>query len=220
MLHDSDHYATAGIGGLPARHPEAHQVRKAEPADLAPIAKAMASAFYDDPVASWLFEDDARRMRQLERGFALFMRRLYLRAGHCYTTEHAAGGALWLPAGRWRSGPVAQLRVLAGLVGICGRGLPRFLRYSQLLDSKHPRDDHYYLPFMGVEPGCQGRGIGSALLRPVLDRCDSESVAAYLEASSPRNRDLYSRHGFELLEEVELAAGGPVHWLMRREPQR
>lgn len=180
----------------------------------------MAAAFHDDPVASWLFQDDSQRTRQLEQGFALFIRRLYLPGDECYTTEHVAGGALWLPPGKWQAPPVAQLRVLAGLARICGKGLPRFLRYSRLMESKHPREDHYYLPFMGVEPGHQGMGIGSALLRAVLERCDSAAVPAYLEASSPRNRDLYTRHGFEVFEEVELATGGPVHWLMWRKPSR
>ena len=213
-------HADAGTGGLPAHHTESLRARKAASADVAPIATAMAAAFYHDPVASWLFRDDARRLRQLERGFALFIRRLYLPAGECLTTDDAAGGALWLPPGRWRAGPLAQVRVLAGLAPIAGSGLPRFLRYSRLMESKHPREDHFYLPFMGVEPARQGRGIGSALLRPVLERCDGTGVPAYLEASSPRNRDLYSRHGFKAFEEVELAAGGPVHWLMWRDAQR
>ena len=215
----TDVYAEAGMGGAPAPDLESATVRTAGPADLAPLAKAMAAAFYDDPIASWLLRDDSRRMRQLERGFGLFMRRLYLPAGECYTTEHVAGGALWLPPGRWQAGPAAQLRLLASLAGISGRGFPRFLRYSRLLESKHRREDHYYLPYMGVQPGRQGRGIGTALLRPVLERCDGDGLPAYLEASSPRNRDLYKRHGFEVVEIVELAAGGPAHWLMWREPQ-
>ena len=49
---------------------------------------------------------------------------------------------------------------------------------------------------------------------------DEVEGAAYLEASSPRNRDLYKRHGFEVVDVVELAADGPVHWLMWREPRR
>lgn len=212
--------ASAGMGGSPVPHLESATVRKATPADLAPLAKAIAAAFYDDPVASWLLRDGTRRMGQLEQGFAVFIRRLYLPAGECYTTEHVAGGALWLPPGRWQAGLTAQLRVLAGVARLSPREFPRFLRYARLLESKHRREDHYYLPYMGVEPGRQGRGIGSALLRPVLERCDSEGVPAYLEASSPRNRDLYKRHGFEVVETIELAAGGPVHWLMWREPAR
>lgn len=193
-------------------------MRGAGPADVAPLAKAMAAAFYDDPVARWLFPDDSRRMHQLERGFGLFTEVLYLPGGECLTTERVAGGALWLPPGSWQAGLMAQLRVLGGLAPVLRRDLPRFLRYSRLLESKHPREDHYYLPFMGVEPDSQGQGIGSALLRPVLERCDMDRVPAYLEASSARNRDLYKRHGFEVFERLELAADGPVHWLMWREP--
>ncbi len=215
----ADVYAEAGMGGLPALHFEGETARSATAADAPRIAAALAAAFYDDPIASWLLRDGSRRMRQLERGFGLFLRRLYLPAGECLTTEHVAGGALWLPPGRWQASLAAQLRVLAGLAGISGRSFPRFLRYSRLLESKHPREDHYYLPYMGVEPGRQGRGIGTALLRPVLERCDSDRLPAYLEASSPRNRDLYKRHGFEVVEVVELEAGGPVHWLMWREPR-
>lgn len=211
---------SAGMGGTPAPDFESATVREATRADLAPLAKAMAAAFYEDPIASWVFQDDSRRMRQLERGFALFMRRLFLPSGECYTTDHVAGGAMWLPPGRWQAPLPTQLHVLAGLAGISGRRFPRFLRYSRLLDQKHRREDHWYLPYMGVEPARQGRGIGSALLRPVLERCDRDRLPAYLEASSPRNRDLYERHGFEVVEVVELATGGPVHWLMWREPVR
>ena len=42
----------------------------------------------------------------------------------------------------------------------------------------------------------QGLGSGSALLMPVLQRCDREGIPVYTEATSLRNRRLYERHGF------------------------
>jgi ribosomal protein S18 acetylase RimI-like enzyme len=87
------------------------------------------------------------------------------------------------------------------------------------VDSKHPHDPHYYLPFIGVEPGWQGRGFGASLMRPVLERCDREGLPAYLEASTPRNRALYERNGFEVFEEFAVK-GSPPLWQMWREPQR
>ncbi len=98
--------------------------------------------------------------------------------------------------------------------------MPRILRVLAFLDTKHPHEPHYYLPFLGVEPASQGRGIGSALMRPILERCDREGMPAYLEASSERNRALYERHGFELIEEVRLPGGGPPMWRMWREARR
>jgi hypothetical protein len=55
-------------------------------------------------------------------------------------------------------------------------------------------------------------------MRPVLERCDRDRVPAYLEASSPRNRALYERHGFEVMEECRYADDGPPLWRMWREP--
>lgn len=57
-------------------------------------------------------------------------------------------------------------------------------------------------------------------MAPVLERCDREGLPAYLEASSARNRALYLRHGFEVVEEVHLPADGPPVWLMWRNPRR
>jgi hypothetical protein len=46
------------------------------------------------------------------------------------------------------------------------------------------------------------------------DRC---GAPAYLEDTSPRNRALHERHGFQVTGELALA-GGPPLWAMWREP--
>ena len=86
------------------------------------------------------------------------------------------------------------------------------------LDSRHPYGSHYYLFILGVEPGWQGKGIGTSLMQPILERCNRKRIPAYLEATAPRNRDLYARNGFEVVEEIELPDGAPPLWRMWREP--
>ncbi|MGB0096249.1 MAG: GNAT family N-acetyltransferase, partial [Solirubrobacteraceae bacterium] len=61
------------------------------------------------------------------------------------------------------------------------------------------------------------QGIGSALMKPMLDRCDRDGMPAYLEATSERNRRLYLRHGFDVTGEIRLP-DGPSMWPMWREP--
>ena len=68
------------------------------------------------------------------------------------------------------------------------------------------REPHYYFADIGVAPRVQGTGIGSALMRPTLERCDAQGLSAYLEASSERNAALYERLGFRLIRELRIAA--------------
>jgi ribosomal protein S18 acetylase RimI-like enzyme len=61
----------------------------------------------------------------------------------------------------------------------------------------------------------QGRGLGSALLKAGLARCDAEGAAAYLESSNPKNVPLYERHGFEVIGLVQPADFPPLIPMLR-----
>ena len=113
-----------------------------------------------------------------------------------------------------------QLRILPQLIGIFGRRLGAGFRAFNLIEKHHPRNPHYYLAVLGTEPAHQGKGIGSALMQPVLELCDREGVPAYLESSKERNVPYYRRHGFEVTEELHLPGRGPPVWLMWREPRQ
>ena len=79
----------------------------------------------------------------------------------------------------------------------------------------HVREPHYYVRDIGVHPDMQGRGLGSALLRPTLERCDREGLPAYLEASSERNAALYERLGFQLTRELRVGGSPPLRLMLR-----
>lgn len=194
-------------------------VRKATADDVPGIAQSLARAFYDDPVTEWWLPDESQRMRRVQRTFeSIFPKRICLPHDETYTTGEVVGGALWMPPEKWQLGLIENLRLLPFMAAVWGRGLPRVMRSLGYLDSKHPHEPHYYLFILGVEPGWQGKGIGAALMRPILERCDREKLPAYLEATTPRNRELYLRNGFEVVEEIELPGGGPPLWRIWREP--
>jgi GNAT superfamily N-acetyltransferase len=191
------------------------RVRRARRDDFGPLAEMLARAFYDDPVTSWFYPDDARRMKHARRFFAIRLRQL---AGQelMYTTSERSGAALWAGPGRWREDLRESLMLLPMLPVL----LPRIMRSThgvREIERRHPVRPHYYLSVLGTEPGQQGGGIGSALLGPVLRRCDSEGVGAYLESSKESNVAFYARHGFAVTERIDLPDGPPL-WLMWREP--
>lgn len=198
--------------------PSRAAVVKATADQHTPMAATLARAFVDDPVFTWVLHHDPRRPPVLERFFGLALRRLWMPQEECYTTPDVAGVAVWELPGRWKVGPGTQLRLLPALVSIFGRHLPRAMRGLTVLESHHPRAPHYYLPYVGVHPDAQGQGIGSALLRPILDRCDTDDIPAYLEATSAGNRALYERLGFTVWEELKLGKHAPPLWPMWRAP--
>jgi GNAT superfamily N-acetyltransferase len=208
---------------LAAANAEAATVRKGSAAEVAAMAEALARAFYDDPVFTWVLRADPRRLVTLRRGFALFLERVWVGEDETFTTAGVAGVAVWEPPGAWKHGFGEQLRLLPAMIAVFARHVPRVLRSLAALEAAHPAEPahtpHFYLPFLGVDPDWQGRGLGGALLRPVLERCDRDRVPAFLEASTPRNRALYERHGFAVTEQFTLGRGAPQQWRMWREPR-
>ena len=85
-----------------------------------------------------------------------------------------------------------------------------------VLERAAPGCPHWYLPVVGVEPEDQGYGVGAALLRPTLERCDRDRTPAYLVASQQKNVPFYERLGFPVRDEVRLPRG-PLMWPMIRE---
>ncbi|MFD9846991.1 GNAT family N-acetyltransferase [Streptomyces parvus] len=68
--------------------------------------------------------------------------------------------------------------------------------------ARRPAEDGWWLEHFYLSPALQGRGIGSAVLRGVLDRADAERLPVRLDVlrGSPARR-LYERHGFTLERE-------------------
>jgi GNAT superfamily N-acetyltransferase len=193
-------------------------VRSAAPTDVAALSTSLARAFDDDPVLAWLFPAD-RHLDRLRRYFAMYLDKVSLRHGLTWTTQDLAAGAIWLPPGHWELRPLDLLRTLPDTARALGRRLPFAFRTLLQVERHHPKAEHYYLATLGTAPSHQGKGYGSALLQPMLDRCDAEGMPAYLESSKERNVPFYARHGFTVTEELDLLGGGPKVWLMWREPR-
>ncbi len=192
-------------------------VRLATTDDVAAISKSLARAFEDDPVWEFLVPDPATRVRRCEVIFATMLRVQHVPHAACYTEPGLAGAAIWDPPGKWRMTPAQLLRGTVGFARGFRAGMPKALRTLSAVERQHPRTPHYYLAILGTDPEHQGKGIGSSLLRPVLDRCDDAGHGAYLESSKEANIPFYRRHGFEVTGEITLPKG-PKIWPMWRDP--
>ncbi|MCA1589088.1 MAG: GNAT family N-acetyltransferase, partial [Acidobacteria bacterium] len=84
------------------------------------------------------------------------------------------------------------------------------------MEKYHPKESHWYLPMIGVDPSHQGNGVGSALIAEALKRVDDDKSIAYLESSNPRNISLYKRHGFEVIGEIQVGTSPVMRPMLRK----
>lgn len=189
---------------------------EASAADRPALERSLANAFMDDPVAMWATPQDGLRHGVLRRFFGAALA-AKLPRGFVYTDGARTGAAVWAPPGAWRTTAMQGLRMAAAFAD------PRHWARAPLvargmlgIESLHPpTPEHFYLAVLGVVPDGQGQGLGSRLLQPVLEICDSDGVPAYLESSKESNISFYARHGFRVTREISLPRGPTMHAMWR-----
>ena len=193
--------------------------RRAGVADVPALAAMLSRAFFDDPVAIWACRQDRLRPAMLERFHGARLRQL-VGENEVWTVPGSASAALWAPPERWRTTVREDLVLMRSLLHprLISR-LPGVVNGLLGVERAHPREPpHWYLALLGTDPPAQGTGLGSTVLAPVLEQCDNDGVAAYLESSKERNIAFYARHGFRVTRELQLP-GGPTMWAMWRDPR-
>lgn len=198
-----------------------HDARAGTGAEAEAVARALAAAFEDDPVWRWLIRSD-RRWRRGAPGVFRHPAAEYLRAGSAWVagdaTDPVGAAALWGPPGHEPS-RLREVLALPRILAAFGRQTVGGFRMEGAMRRVRPRAPHWYLALLGTHPDQQGKGLGSAVLRPVLERCDTEGLGAYLESSKESNIAFYRRHGFEVTGRLDSPGGAPPLHLMWRDPR-
>jgi len=182
------------------------------------LARVLARAFHDDPIQAWLFPDPASRARRQEIMFRSEVRDLGLHHGEVGVPPSGGAVAIWYAPGRWRATLVSQLRQSIPMMRAFGRRLLPVLPVVRTIEDVHPTEPHWYLDWVGVDPARRGEGLSSAVIRPVLDRCDREGLPAYLVSSKTENIPIYEHFGFRVTRQIDPPGGCPPLWSMWRDP--
>jgi GNAT superfamily N-acetyltransferase len=190
-------------------------IKTATAADQAAAVAVVTLGFSADPIARWSWPDPAVYLEAFPRFVRAFAGKAFAH-GSAYYADGYAGAALWLPPDvhpdNEALGALMESTTPAAIRGDV------FAMVAQM-ETYHPHEPHWFLPLVGVDPAQQGKGYGGALMRHALERCDREGRLAYLDATSPRNRALYERHGFEPLGTVQVGSSPPITPMLRR-PRR
>jgi GNAT superfamily N-acetyltransferase len=186
-------------------------VTETSSADLERAVAVIALAFTADPVFRWIFPDPGRYLRY----FPAFLRVLAstaVRHGTAFQAGDCVAAALWLPPN-----VVPERAALSAIMqeGVTADRHAESIAFAERMGSHRPSEPHWWLPFIGVDPLHRHKGLGSALLRHALVRCDGDHMPAHLETGNPANLPLYERYGFKSLGSFRVGSS-PIVFPMRR----
>jgi GNAT superfamily N-acetyltransferase len=186
-----------------------------------------ANAFADDPVFSYLTpESRQERLQALTWLLNNALEYCYL-YGNIYTTSDIKGIAAWLPpeqssfTGIQLLQQILQLRLYL-LPFKCGwNKFGRWLSFLKVIENYHGLDMltqlHWYLALMFVNPNYQRQGVGSALLKPILDRSCDEKLPCYVVTFTEQAVEFYQKNGFGIIRKSQVSEAAPVFWNLRRD---
>jgi ribosomal protein S18 acetylase RimI-like enzyme len=189
-------------------------VRSALPEERQAVLQTLMLAFAADPLVRWLTPKSEVFLGMMVPFFDAFGGAAFDH-GTAFVAEEGKAAALWLPPGIEPDvetmGAMMQERGDPALQTDAFAVLEHMGRY-------HPDAPCWYLPIIGADPAHQGQGLGAALMKHALERCDQEGQVAYLESSNERNVSLYQRHGFEIMGRIQHGSS-PVVTPMIRVPR-
>jgi GNAT superfamily N-acetyltransferase len=186
-------------------------VEVAPTGDREEVLASLELAFASDPVMRWFWPKASVYRSYLAR-FVVALAGDAFEAGTAHCIDGGRAVALWLPPGsQMDDDGLTELM----LESVAPTNLEDLSAFAETVRQLHPEVDHWYLPFIGVDPVAQGAGLGSSLLRFALALCDRDGLPAYLEASTARSRALYARHGFEEIGDIQVGSS-PRVWAMLR----
>ncbi|HLW69300.1 MAG TPA: GNAT family N-acetyltransferase [Candidatus Binataceae bacterium] len=197
------------------------KITKLSDGEAEEAGQTLARAFHDDPPFVHFVPEAAQRVRVLSSFFSRFAR-YGMVSGEVQGTADRRGIAIWLSQEHASSklatlAGLDQLSVIFGDVGFAR--LSAFLTFMEKLHHDSMAATHWYLAFIGVDPTHQGKGVGTALLKPMLDRAEAEALPCYLETFLARNVPFYRKNGFNLLSEGVEPSSKCQFWTFARDPK-
>lgn len=191
--------------------------------DIPAAGAVLARALFADGLAIHMCPDEQERKARTPWHFSAIVRYGVLFGRVLTTAGEPHGVAVWLPPGETAMTEnritAAGMDAAPAVLGEAAFG--RFASAMALIEPHHAQDvppQHWYLALVGVDPDYAGKGIGSALLRPILAQADADGLPCYLETAEARNVGYYHKHGFETLRHGSVPNTAVEYWTMLRMP--
>jgi ribosomal protein S18 acetylase RimI-like enzyme len=169
------------------------------------IIEILTDAFDDNKSVNYVVKQDSRRVERI-RGLMDYSFNLCNAFGEVWMSDDQEACALILFPDQKRTSLQTLLWDLKLALSVIGLSrVQAVLKREALIKSNHPKHPISYLWFIGVSPKKQNKGIGSSLMREVIDQCGRKNRPIYLETSMDKNLPFYKKAGFEIFQSFNLS---------------
>lgn len=193
--------------------------------DLKKASMMLTRAFHEDPLVHLIYPDDEER-RMYSPFLWEFLLKDGINHGEVYApTSKIEGTAKWLPPGKehmgiWRSlrgGALKMSKMTSKQKDERVLSMQKIGEITSRITDVHKKlmtEPHWYLANIGVDPKHQGKGYGSKLIKPMLERIEKEGFPVFLETNFQGNVALYEHLGFEIIDERVIPDTEIINWAM------
>lgn len=178
--------------------------------DKEQVVEILYNSFANDPHINWIVGEGGNKQERIKRLMSYAFEHSLIN-GLIQLTEDKKAVAVWK---KHHSRKMNLYLLIENIKFLLAFGFKRLARITQMekeISKRYPKNCFYnYLWFIGTQPSEQGKGYGSALLRPELKKSLEEKRTVYLETTTESNLSYYMKKGFVLYDKIVVNNMNPL----------
>ena len=168
------------------------------------IVNILAQSFDGNKSVNYIVKQDSKRAKRMKKLMEYSFEVCHL-FGDVFLTEDKKGCALIVMPDKKKT-RLKSILLDAKLAFSCISlsNLKKAMAREAAIKKLHPNEPMYYLWFIGVDPSEQNKGVGTSLLKEVINEGSAKHRPIYLETSTLKNIPWYEKFGFIVYDKLDL----------------
>jgi len=177
------------------------------------VVDILAESFDDNQSVNYIVKQDKKRNQRIKKLMAYSFDICFL-YGEVFLNDDKSACALILFPDKKKNNLksiLLDIKLIVSCIGISS--IKKAMKRESKIKKLQPEKLMYYLWFIGVDSDKQNMGIGSALIKEVIEEAYSKQRPVYLETSTLKNIPWYEKFGFTIYDELNL--GYPLFFMKK-----
>jgi hypothetical protein len=168
------------------------------------IIDILTSSFQDNKSVNYIIKQDRKRVERIRNLMNYSFEVCYM-FGDVFLSDDRKGCALITLPDKKKT-TLKSILLDVKLIFTCTglSNVKKTIDREAKIKKLQPKEEMYYLWFVGVDPKEQNKGTGSTLLKEVIQQGALKKRPVTLETSTMKNIPWYEKFGFKIYNELDL----------------